>query len=230
MTGTELGGEPIVTCFYEDLFPLEDKVIYLYFHAKAKQMNLTINKIKEQKLFFLSLCRAYNAQISLTRIEFKRYHHGPFAKDLYNLAEFFSLSGWLGIIFDDHLDLENPQEIRQLNENGMGIFDELEEFFEEQKRSLSFFDSTLAELGEQTGKTLMDMVYKITFKGTTIESMPFDHVIPTIPLKPKYTFKIPKDWEYTIKFLLNPGNKKMLDAVCDENAKAKSTIWTGVPK
>jgi len=43
-------------------------------------------------------------------------------------------------------------------------------------------------------------------------------------------FVIPKDWEYTIKFLLNPGNKKMLDAVCDENAKAKSTIWTGVPK
>jgi hypothetical protein len=219
-----------MTCYYQDLFTLEDKILYLYFHAKARELDLTINKIKEQKLFFLSLCRAYNDRVSLTNIKFVRYHYGPFARDLYNLAEFFSLSGWLGIIFDDHFDLENVQEIRRLNENGMSLYTELEDFFNEQSNFLDYFDKTLIELGKNTGTVLMNQVYDTTLGTTTVKNMPFDVVIPTSPAKPKTTFKIPKDWVYTISFLLTPGNRAMLDEVCKENSKAKSTIWTRASK
>ncbi len=76
----------------------------------------------------------------------------------------------------------------------------------------------------------MNTVYKTTLGSTTVESMPFDTVIPTSPAKPMLVFKIPKDWVYTIKFLLTPGNKTMLDDVCKENSRTKSTIWTGVSK
>jgi hypothetical protein len=230
MTTTKRRGEPIVTCYYEDLFSLEDKIMYLYFHARARELNLTINKIKEQKLFFLSLCRAHDDGVSLTNIEFIRYRYGPFARDLYKLAEFFSLSGWLGIIFDDHFDLENFQEIRHLNECGMNLYAELEDFFKEQSPYLEYINSTLTEHGKNTGKSLMNRVYKTTLGPTTVESMPFDSVIPILPGKPKRVFKIPEDWVYTIKFLLTPGNKTMLDDICKENEGAKSTIWTGASK
>ena len=219
-----------MTCYYEDLFSLEDKLIYLYFHAKAKKLNLKINKIKEQKLFFLSLCRAYNSQVSLTHFEFKRYHYGPFALDLYNLAEFFNLSGWFQIIFDDRRNVDNPQEIRLLNENGMNLYNELEDFFNEHMHYFTYFDTILTEYGSQSGKVLMEMVYKTTFDGIPIKHIPFGQVIPTNPPKPELIFKVPEDWEYTIKFLLTPGNKEMLDAACTENANVKSTIRTGVSK
>jgi hypothetical protein len=223
-------GEPFVTCYYEDLFSLEDKIIYLYFHAKARELNLTINKIKEQKLFFLSLCRAYNDRVSLTNIQFIRYRYGPFARDLYNLAEFFSLSGWLGVIFDDRFGLENVQEIRHLNECGMSLYAELEDFFKEQSTYLEYINDTLTELGKNTGKALMNQVYKTTLGTTTVESMPFDSIIPTSPVKPDHVFKIPKAWAYTIKFLLTPGYKTTLDDICKQNEGAKSTIWIGASK
>ncbi len=204
----------------------EDRLLHLYLFGKLGRQN-KINEIQEQKLYFLTQYNACQDGGILSYVGFIRGKFGPVAPHIYDMERFAIKNSWISAESSIYYDM--PQQLMSITEKGMKIFDELEELFEDQAKFFQFVDMTLLEnLDPQEGTMkkgwdLRQEVYEIKIDGVKIRDVPLRQEIRTIPLKVKWAWEIPKDWEFTVKFLLSPGNLESLEMMSVEN---KSEAFT----
>jgi len=212
-----------MTLRYTDPVSWEDHVLYLYLLAKLHEIEQPINKIQEQKLYFLTQFLAMQDGGILSRAPFQRWQYGPGTPHLYDLEREFEELGMIQVQSKRYISME--QAVITLTRAGLDMFDEISELFDAAPVARKYFDKIVSVVGKEKGWDLRLISYDLQVGGVKIRDLPLKAPIPTMPAVVLWKWSIPAEWQYTVEFLLGKGNLEHLKRISSENAAAPMTPW-----
>lgn len=187
---------------------LEDELIYLYMLNNLPKHQCP--KRLEQKLMFLVEYTSFLNNDKIIYLNYEKRQFGPMSRQLSDIRRRFTLLKIVKPNPKPYFDLEI--ELVELTENGIKIYEEIEDIYEENNWIQIYIDPILEKWGESNA---------YIFTEKYIDTLPLNNQIigeykPGDLLEFNYTlinhqFKLNKDWIETINLILKPGFFQDLD-------------------
>jgi hypothetical protein len=210
----------IVEPTHEELPRMEDLVLYLFLLDKIPQQYL--QKVRSQKLVFLVKYKAWRQNKMLFHMKFTKQDMGPVSQHLYDILK---IGTDLNLINLQVAPYFNRTAFNySLSAKGSYFLDEISELIKENEVVFEIIKSVIAEYGNVTnGRELANKyVYPLKIGDVTVEQMQIGYKIDMPIPKSGYEFSLSKEWQETIKLLLDDKFQQELKIMVEEAPKYKS--------